>query len=53
MTYTVEMTPGGLLYAPSFMTIDSGIQVLLRLLLKKFEAAVLVLLLGGIYEVRH
>jgi hypothetical protein len=32
----------GISYAPSFITIDPGIQVLLRLLLQKFEAAVLV-----------
>jgi hypothetical protein len=30
--YAVEMAAGGLKYIPSFMTIDSGIQVILRLL---------------------
>jgi hypothetical protein len=30
MKYTAEMVSGGMIYIPSFMTIDSGIQVILR-----------------------
>jgi hypothetical protein len=32
MKYAVEMGSGGMIYIPSFMTIGSGIQVILRLL---------------------
>jgi hypothetical protein len=37
----------------SFTTIGQGIHVILRLLLQQFEAAVLVLLMGEIYEVHR
>jgi hypothetical protein len=36
MECTVEMTSGGIIHLPSFMTIGSGIQVILRLLPKEF-----------------
>jgi hypothetical protein len=29
MKYAVQMASGGLIYVPSFMTFDSGIQVIL------------------------
>jgi hypothetical protein len=34
MMYTAEMTSGGVIYIPVFMTIKSQIQVILRLLPK-------------------
>jgi hypothetical protein len=37
MNYAVEMASDDIIYIPSFMTIGSGIQVILRLLPKKFE----------------
>jgi hypothetical protein len=37
MKYTVEMTTGGMIYIPSFITIVLGIQVTLRLLPRQFE----------------
>jgi hypothetical protein len=43
------MALGGIIHIPNFMTIDSGIQVILRLLSQKFEAEMLVLLMGDIY----
>jgi hypothetical protein len=29
--YVIEVASGGIIYMPSFMTIDSGIQVILQL----------------------
>jgi hypothetical protein len=37
MKYTIEMTSDGMIYIPSFVTIGSGIQVILRLLPEQFE----------------
>jgi hypothetical protein len=37
MKRTIEMTSGDLIHILSFMTIGSGIQVILRLLPKQFE----------------
>jgi hypothetical protein len=37
MRYAVEMACDGVIYIPSFMKIDYGIQVILRLLLRQFE----------------
>jgi hypothetical protein len=37
MNCAVEMSLGGMIYIPSFMTISSGIQVILRLLPQRFE----------------
>jgi hypothetical protein len=37
MKYTVEMASHGMIYIPSFMKIGSGIQVILRLLLRQSE----------------
>jgi hypothetical protein len=37
MRYTVDMALDGMIYTPSFMKIGSGIQVILRLLLRQFE----------------
>jgi hypothetical protein len=37
MKYVTEMASGGMTYIPSFMTIDSGIQVILRLLPQQFD----------------
>jgi hypothetical protein len=33
MKYAVEMASGGMIYIPSFMTVSSAIQVILRLIL--------------------
>jgi hypothetical protein len=46
----VEMISGGMIYVTSFIMIGLGIQLILRLLSQQ-EAAVLVQLMGGIYEV--
>jgi hypothetical protein len=54
MNGAFEVGPGGIINIPNFMTIASGIQVTLRLLLPTTcDVAVLVLLRGGIYEVCH
>jgi hypothetical protein len=37
MRYTVEMASDGMIYIPSFMKTDSGIQKILRLLPRQFE----------------
>jgi hypothetical protein len=37
MKYTVEMASGGMIYIPGFMTIGSGIQVILRVGPDQFE----------------
>jgi hypothetical protein len=37
MVYAIEMASGSMIYIPSFMTIGSGIQVILRLLRQQFE----------------
>jgi hypothetical protein len=37
MKYTVEMATDCMIYRPRFMNISSGIQVILRLLPRKFE----------------
>jgi hypothetical protein len=37
MKYTVEMDSGGKIYIPSFMTIGSGIRVILKVLPQQFE----------------
>jgi hypothetical protein len=37
MKHTVEMASGGMTYVQSFMTIDSEIQVILRVLPQQFE----------------
>jgi hypothetical protein len=37
MKYTVEMSSGGMTYMPSFMTIGSGVQVILRVLPQQLE----------------
>jgi hypothetical protein len=37
MKYNVQMDSGGMIYIPSFLTIGSGIQVILRLLPQRFE----------------
>jgi hypothetical protein len=37
MRYTVEMASDGMTYILSFMMIDSGIQVMLRVLPQQFE----------------
>jgi hypothetical protein len=36
--YAVEMVSGVMMYIPSFMTIGSGIRVILRLLPQQFES---------------
>jgi hypothetical protein len=46
------MSSDGITYIPRFKKINEGIEVILKLL-TILEAAVLVLLTGGIYEVRH
>jgi hypothetical protein len=38
MKYAVEMASGGMIYIPSFVTICSGIQVMLRLLPQQFKS---------------
>jgi hypothetical protein len=35
--YAIQMVSGGMVYIPSFITIGSGIQVILRLLPQPFE----------------
>jgi hypothetical protein len=47
------MASDGMIYEPSFMKTGLGIKVTLRLLPRYSEAAVLVLLIGRIYEVRQ
>jgi hypothetical protein len=37
MKYTAEMASLGTIYTPSFMTTESGIQVILRLLPKNYK----------------
>jgi uncharacterized protein YraI len=37
MKYVTEMASGGITYVPRFTTIDSGIQVTLRLLSQQFN----------------
>jgi hypothetical protein len=37
MNYDVEMDSGGMIYVPSFTMINSGIQVILRLLPQQSE----------------
>jgi hypothetical protein len=37
MRYAAEMASDCVMYIPSFMKIDSSIQVILRLLLRQFE----------------
>jgi hypothetical protein len=37
MKYATEMASGGMMYIPSFITISSGAQVILRLLPQQFE----------------
>jgi hypothetical protein len=37
MKFAVEVAPGGIIYIPSFMTIGSGIQVILRSVPQQFE----------------
>jgi hypothetical protein len=37
MKCTIEMTSGGMIYIPGFMTISSGIQVILKLLPEQSE----------------
>jgi hypothetical protein len=46
MKYTIEMASDGMIYKPGLMTIGSGIRVILM-------AIMLVLLMRGIYDVRH
>jgi hypothetical protein len=38
MKFAVEMASGGMIYTPSFMTIGSGIQLILRLFHQQSEA---------------
>jgi hypothetical protein len=40
-------------YEPSFMKIGEGVQAILRFCLKKWEAVMLVLLMGVSYELRR
>jgi hypothetical protein len=50
MKYAVEMASGGMICFQSFITIGSGIQVVLRVISSTIlEAVVLVLLMRGIY----
>jgi hypothetical protein len=35
--YTIEMASVGMIYVPSFMTIGSGMRVILRVLPQQFE----------------
>jgi hypothetical protein len=51
INYAIVMASGGMVCIPSFITMGSDIQVIL-LLPKQFERY-LVLLMGGIYEVRR
>jgi hypothetical protein len=37
MKYAIKMASGGMIYVPSFMTISSGIQIILRILPQQFE----------------
>lgn len=37
MKYATEMAPGGITCIPSFITVGSGMQVMLRLIPQKFE----------------
>jgi hypothetical protein len=37
MNYTFEMASDGMIYVPSLMKIDSGIQVILRLIPRQIE----------------
>jgi hypothetical protein len=53
MKYVIEISSGGMIYIPNFMMIGSGIQIILSILPQQFEAAVLILLMGGIYEACH
>jgi hypothetical protein len=54
MKYAAEMASGRMIYVPSFMTIGSGTHVIRIKFVASTtsEAAVSVLLMGGIYEVR-
>jgi hypothetical protein len=53
MKHTVKTASDDMLNIPSFMTIGWGIEVILRILPKKCEAVVLVLLIRVIYDIRH
>jgi hypothetical protein len=52
MKYTTEMAPCGMTYIPSFMKTGIDIQAILRFCPSNFKAVLLVLM-GGIYEVDH
>jgi hypothetical protein len=51
----IEMTSDGMIhiYMPSFMKISIGVQVILIFFRDIYEAEMLVLLMGGIYDVSH
>jgi hypothetical protein len=51
MSIVVKVDSGGMIYLPSSMKIDSGIQIILRLLQKKLRSAALVLQTGRFPEV--
>jgi hypothetical protein len=51
MKYVVEVASDSMVYIPSFMKIGSVNQLILSLLPRQWEAAVLVLLMGRIYDV--
>jgi hypothetical protein len=53
MMYAVEMASCGMIYLLSFMTIGTGVQVILRFCLINLRAVMLVLLKGGIYKLRR
>jgi hypothetical protein len=53
MIYAVEMASCGMIYIPSFMKIDIGFHAILRLGLRNLRGCMLVLLMGGIYDICH
>jgi hypothetical protein len=50
MLYDNDMS-GGMLYAPRFMDIDTGVQAILRSFSEVRGAGMLVRLMGGFYDI--
>jgi hypothetical protein len=55
MMYATEMASGGIIYTyiATFMNTGTGVQETLRLCLRNLRGSMLVLLMGGIFYVRH
>jgi hypothetical protein len=51
MKYPVEMPLGGIIYISSFMKTGKGVHTILRFCLNNILAVMLLLLMGGFYEV--